>query len=63
MSLTETDIKILQNGDIMPLQLVMPNFYVTWNTMDEFWWAISNGENKRPQIHHLSKYSRWREQH
>jgi hypothetical protein len=29
VSLTETDIKILQNGDIMPLQLVMPNFYVT----------------------------------
>jgi len=26
VSLTETDIKMLQNGDIMPVQLVMPNF-------------------------------------
>jgi hypothetical protein len=27
VSLTETQIKILINGDIMPVQLVMPNFY------------------------------------
>jgi hypothetical protein len=29
VSLTETDIKILKNGDIMPVHLVMPNFYET----------------------------------
>jgi hypothetical protein len=27
VSFTETDIKILKNGDIMPVQLVMANFY------------------------------------
>jgi len=29
VSLTGTDIKILKNGDIRPVQLVMPNFYET----------------------------------
>jgi hypothetical protein len=29
VSLTETDIKILKKWDIMPVQLVMPNFYDT----------------------------------
>jgi len=29
VSLTETDIKIFKNVDIMPVQLVMPNFYET----------------------------------
>jgi hypothetical protein len=29
VSLTETGIEILKSGNIMPVQLVMPNFYET----------------------------------